>query len=356
MISESADTYTLRYDVRDGEPARLTDSASWVATDVDEPFALGLLETHLHGTVAFQRARPIFIHGGAVGYKDRMIVLPAAALTGKTTLVAALVRAGATYYSDQFAVLDGHGQVHPYAVPLRYPGADQFVAGQNGDQGDLAGVAPLPVGAIVPTSYRPGAEWRPRQLFAGRGRVALMSQTVPAMDRPDESMHYIRHALEADPLVIESDRDEAEPWRRRFWHSSSGVLPRRLTRAARATTRDGSFAQGEALAPAGPRRSGRRLVSITVLAALLRFPTLSTQSYWYDEIVTVGLLKMDLGGMLSAIPDSENTPPLYYLLAWAWSHVFGTGSSACDRLGPVRRGHVPVVYLAFKELVSPGSG
>ena len=29
--------------------------------------------------------------------------------------------------------------------------------------------------------------------------------------------------------------------------------------------------------------------------------------------------------MLRAIPDSESTPPLYYVLAWLWTHVFGTG-------------------------------
>ena len=51
----------------------------------------------------------------------------------------------------------------------------------------------------------------PQAAFAGEAALDLMSQTVPAMDKPEESMHYIRHALEADPLVIESDRDEAEP-------------------------------------------------------------------------------------------------------------------------------------------------
>ena len=104
-------------------------------------------------------------------------------------------------------------------------------------------------------------------------------------------------------------------------------------------------------------RTTAAIVSITVLAALLRFPTLSTHSYWYDEIVTVGLLEMDLGGMLSAIPDSENTPPLYYLLAWAWSHLFGTGEFGLRSLSALFGvAMVPVVYLAFKELVSSRVG
>ncbi|MFL5906597.1 MAG: glycosyltransferase family 39 protein [Solirubrobacterales bacterium] len=94
-------------------------------------------------------------------------------------------------------------------------------------------------------------------------------------------------------------------------------------------------------------------MGVTVLAALLRFPTLAGQSYWYDEIVTVGLLKMHLGDLLSAIPDSENTPPLYYLLAWAWSQLFGTGEFALRSLSAVFGvALVPVVYLLFKELAS----
>lgn len=99
------------------------------------------------------------------------------------------------------------------------------------------------------------------------------------------------------------------------------------------------------------------VVSITVLAALLRFPTLAAQSYWYDEIVTVGLVKMHLGDLLSAIPDSENTPPLYYLLAWTWSQLFGTSEFALRSLSAVFGvATIPVLYLAFKELVSPRVG
>ena len=104
-------------------------------------------------------------------------------------------------------------------------------------------------------------------------------------------------------------------------------------------------------------RARAAVVSITVLAALLRFPTLAGQSYWYDEIVTVGLLRMDLGGMVSAIPDSENTPPLYYLLAWAWSQLFGTSEFALRSLSAAFGvAMIPVVYLAFKELVSSRVG
>ncbi|MFP5362447.1 MAG: glycosyltransferase family 39 protein [Thermoleophilia bacterium] len=64
---------------------------------------------------------------------------------------------------------------------------------------------------------------------------------------------------------------------------------------------------------------------VLAAAAALRFPTLDTQSLWLDEAVTARLLRMDPGAMLRAIPDSESTPPLYYVLAWLWTQLFGTG-------------------------------
>jgi 4-amino-4-deoxy-L-arabinose transferase-like glycosyltransferase len=69
----------------------------------------------------------------------------------------------------------------------------------------------------------------------------------------------------------------------------------------------------------------RRLGLVVAAGAALRFATLDTQSLWYDEAITAHLLQMDLGAMLRAIPDSESTPPLYYVLGWLWTHVFGTG-------------------------------
>lgn len=60
-------------------------------------------------------------------------------------------------------------------------------------------------------------------------------------------------------------------------------------------------------------------------AVLLRFGTLSLQSYWSDEAATVDLVKRSLGQMLATIPKTERTPPAYYVLAWVWSRLFGTG-------------------------------
>jgi len=80
------------------------------------------------------------------------------------------------------------------------------------------------------------------------------------------------------------------------------------------------------------RRSSLVLGGVLVLATLLRVPTLGEQSFWFDETVTARLVDQDLSGVLVQVEGSESTPPLYYLLAWAWSAVLGTGEAALRSL------------------------
>src|SRR2546421_5903433 len=61
--------------------------------------------------------------------------------------------------------------------------------------------------------------------------------------------------------------------------------------------------------------------------------------------------------MLSSIPNTELTPPLYYVLAWPWAHVFGTHEAALRSLSALFGiAVVPVAYLVGRELVSGGAG
>jgi hypothetical protein len=101
----------------------------------------------------------------------------------------------------------------------------------------------------------------------------------------------------------------------------------------------------------------RALVALSLAAALIRFATIDVQSYWFDEALTAKLLAMPFGDMLSQIPDTELTPPLYYVLAWPWAHVFGTGEAALRSLSALLGvAAVPVGYLAGREAVSRTAG
>jgi mannosyltransferase len=69
--------------------------------------------------------------------------------------------------------------------------------------------------------------------------------------------------------------------------------------------------------------------ALTLLAAALRLSTLDLQSFWYDEAFTpVHVLHPSLWATLRSVVHTENTPPLWYLLAWADSRVLGTGELA----------------------------
>ncbi len=152
----------------------------------------------------------IFVHAGVVAHRGSTMVIPARSFGGKTTLVAALIRAGAVYYSDEYAVIDRDGVVHPYAKPfsLRGDGPEQTEHAVE-SLGGVAGDEPLPLGMIVITTYKAAAEWRPERLPPGAGAMALLAHAVPAQERPAETMHAISRAAEG-AIVIESDRGEAD--------------------------------------------------------------------------------------------------------------------------------------------------
>jgi mannosyltransferase len=99
------------------------------------------------------------------------------------------------------------------------------------------------------------------------------------------------------------------------------------------------------------------VVALTVLGAALRFPTLDRQSFWLDELVTVSLLDRGLGDVVREIPRTEATPYLYYLVAWAWSSVFGLGEVGLRSLSALAgTATIPVTYLAGAVLVSRRTG
>ena len=140
--------------------------------------------------VAEHAPRRVFVHAGVVGWRGRAIVIPGRSRSGKTTLVAELVRAGAVYYSDEYAVFDGEGRVHPYARPLavREGGSLRQTRRPAEAFGGCAGTGPLPVGLLVASLYERGARWRPRPLSPGEAVLEMLSNTVPARRSPGRAL------------------------------------------------------------------------------------------------------------------------------------------------------------------------
>jgi hypothetical protein len=173
-------------------------------------YALAILESQIEGHVALGAKDYVFIHAGAVADNGRAIVVPGMSFSGKTSLVRALVEAGATYYSDEFAVLDEAGRVLPYSrrLSIRRPvqGMDPYPVEHFGG---AAGVDPLPIGLAIVTRYRPGADWQPRRLSPGAGALAVLEHAVPAQDRPKQTLRVLKQAL-AGAVILEGERGEGD--------------------------------------------------------------------------------------------------------------------------------------------------
>ncbi len=181
-----------------------------IARSLDLQEALDALEADISLFVAERAPRRIFVHAGVVGWRGRAILIPGKSHAGKTTLVAELVRAGAEYYSDEYAVLDARGWVHPFPRPLSIrQGLDERPRRTPPEAlGGVSGSRPLRIGLVVSTEYREGAAWNPEALSSGQAVLALLAHTVPARRRPTTSLRFLRQAI-AGAVSLRGFRGEA---------------------------------------------------------------------------------------------------------------------------------------------------
>lgn len=166
------------------------------------------LANDLHFQIASRSVDFVFVHAGVVAWNGRAIVLPGRSMSGKTSLVAALLDHGATYYSDEYAVFDPDGLVHPYARPLRVRshGGDT----RNVPVSDLTtrvGSAPIPVGLIAVLRFDADAEINVTPVKSGAAALALIDNTVRVRDEPGPSIRAATTAGHA--FSIEGTRGEA---------------------------------------------------------------------------------------------------------------------------------------------------
>jgi hypothetical protein len=172
--------------------------------------ALERFESDLQLYVAESARRRVFVHAGVAEWANKAIIIPGRSYSGKTTLVAELVRAGARFYSDEYAVFDPIGLVHPYPKALS-------VRDSSGNQkkclpeslGGSCGRGPIPVGVVVVSNFKAGAVWRPRTASTGRGVLDLLANTVAARRKPETSLNTFRRALDR-ALILRGARGEAQ--------------------------------------------------------------------------------------------------------------------------------------------------
>jgi hypothetical protein len=174
----------------------------------DVALPLGMLDSALREYVVQHATDKVFVHAGAVAHRGRAILIPGNSFSGKTTLVAALVRAGAEYYSDEHAILDESGLVHPYARPLAIRGEDPLAVPKR-QSAEVIGVEPVPVGLVAATTYRPEARFVPEPRTAGQGVLALLEHTAHAGSRAEKSLGAVRRAVSGAHVVV-GERGDAD--------------------------------------------------------------------------------------------------------------------------------------------------
>ena len=182
-----------------------------ITSDTVEPRFFRFFDSILRITIGEHAKDWVFVHAGVVGWKGRAIVIPASSFRGKSTLVTELVRNGAEYYSDEYAILDSDGLVHsfPRDVTLRFfEGGfhEKMVAPEM--LGGREGTRPIPIGMVLLTEFADGAAWDPQTLSHGQGIIEMIPHTIPRRSNTEFSLKVLNTAV-SDAIILKSPRGEA---------------------------------------------------------------------------------------------------------------------------------------------------
>ncbi len=136
------------------------------------------LQSWIDDAVVHRVTGAVPLHSGTVTWNGAALLLPGSSFSGKSTLVAALVRRGCIYFSDECALIDSNGRVHPY------PRALMLRDGRPSQQAVLAsewnaetGTAPAPVRLILEVRYESGAAWNVRPIQQSDMVLTLLKHT-----------------------------------------------------------------------------------------------------------------------------------------------------------------------------------
>ena len=202
--SEVEPDVRCRFERLNGDAVKLEGGGPWA------PFT-GTLDavcrealSRLHFEIAQAARSAVFLHAAAVVVEDRLFLFPGRSGRGKSTMAAALVAAGGTYFSDEYAPVDPRGLVWPYRKPASLrPASAALLPPVTAIGPDPA---PRRCDFVLGTRFAAGAEWKPRRLSAGEAALLLIDNAVPAQPRPRETAAAVARLLDTRPLVLEGER------------------------------------------------------------------------------------------------------------------------------------------------------
>lgn len=151
-------------------------------------------ESIVHKLTAFRA-----VHAGAVQLRDQVLLLPGRTHSGKSSMVAELLRRGATYLSDEYALIDAEGQAHPYPRPLllRNGGPSQTALLPQDCPASIA-TGPAPIGWIMELRYDDAEGWNVVAVPQSQGLLILLRHTPHVLaEAPDLLDKFQRAAAHA---------------------------------------------------------------------------------------------------------------------------------------------------------------
>jgi hypothetical protein len=148
------------------------------------------------------------VHAGAVVLGDYALLIPGASHAGKSSLVAELLRRGAVCLSDEYALIDPDGWVHPYPRPLllRNGGREQ-TAVLPFELNALVASSPAKVGWILSLQYGAEDSWKIKEVPQSLGLLSLLQNTPHALGDSPHIVGSFRRAV-AGARCFEGRRGE----------------------------------------------------------------------------------------------------------------------------------------------------
>jgi hypothetical protein len=168
------------------------------------------IQSDIQLCVAEMASSRLFLHCGVIAWNDKAILIPGRSQSGKSTLVRAFIEAGATYYSDEYALIDRRFRVHPFARPIHVRDNVTFETRPvtPGELGATVGRKPLHVTLIILTAFDKGASWCPRKVSGGKVALKILRQCVSVRRQPGVLLKLVNR-LVSSASVFASRRGEA---------------------------------------------------------------------------------------------------------------------------------------------------
>lgn len=136
------------------------------------------------------------VHAGAVVVEGQALLLPGTSHAGKSSLVAELLRRGATCLSDEYALIDLEGRVHPYPRPLLLRNGKPVQSAVLPQEiNSCFAVNSAPVGWILELAYQPDHAWSAAEAPQGEGVMMLLRNTPHVLAESPHMLHAFMRAV-----------------------------------------------------------------------------------------------------------------------------------------------------------------